>query len=292
MKPTFVIVGCGKVGTILAKQMIASGYPLIGLASKSLLSAQKAANETRTNRFSDTPWEITPSADVVFITTPDGAIEETTRIIAENNGFKPGAVVLHCSGALSSLVLAPARMCNASIGSMHPLQSFAAAATGINPFQGIIAAVEGEENAIHTARQIAVDLGCIGLTIKTEAKTLYHAAAVVASNYLVTLQDLAFKLLRISGIPETEAYPVLGPLIRGTLSNIEKVGTVNALTGPIVRGDAETVKKHVNEIGSMAPELLSLYRTLGRYTVALAESGGKLSTEKVRLLLQVLAENK
>jgi len=77
----------------------------------------------------------------------------------------------------------------------------------------------------------------------------------------------------------------------GDLSNIEKVGTVKALTGPIVRGDAETVKKHLDEIGSMTPELLNLYRTLGRYTVNIAESGGNLSKEKVRLLFQILSEN-
>jgi len=291
MKPSFVIVGCGKVGTILAKQMKSSGYPLIGVASKSLSSAQKMADETKTKLFSDIPWEVTNAADIVFITTPDGIIQEASQKISENKGFKQNAVVLHCSGALPSTILAPAKTCGASIGSMHPLQSFASSESDINPFKGIIAAIEGEESAIHIARQIAADLGSISLTIKTEAKTLYHAAAVVASNYLVTLQDLAFKLLKISGIPEKSAYKVLGPLISGTLSNIEKVGTVKALTGPIVRGDAETVKKHVDEIGSMTPELLSLYQTLGRYTVNIAESGGNLSKEKVQVLFQILAEN-
>jgi predicted short-subunit dehydrogenase-like oxidoreductase (DUF2520 family) len=292
MKPSFVIVGCGKVGAILAKQMKSSGYPLIGLASKSLSSARKVADETKTELFSDKPWEVTGSADIVFITTPDGMIRETGRKITENKGFKRDAVVLHCSGALPSTILSPAKTCGASIGSMHPLQSFASPKSDTNPFKGIISAVEGDEKAVGIARQISEDLGSISLTIKTEAKTLYHAAAVAASNYLVTLQDMAFKLLEISGIPEKSAYRVLGPLISGTLSNIEKVGTVKALTGPIVRGDAETVKKHVDEIDSMAPELLNLYRTLGRYTVTIAESGGNLPKEKARQLLTILAENR
>ncbi len=291
MKPSFVIVGCGKVGTILARQMQSSGYPLLGLASRSLSSAKKVADETGTKRFSTIPWEVTPSADIVFITTPDGSIQEACREIAENKGFKQNAVVLHCSGALPSTILAPAKTCGASIGSMHPLQSFASSNVDANPFKGIIAAIEGEENAIHAARKIAADLEATSLTIKTDAKTLYHAAAVVASNYLVALQDLAFKLLQISGIPEKRAFQVLGPLINGTLSNIEKVGTVKALTGPIARGDAETVKKHVDEIGSMAPEFLTLYRTLGRYTVTIAESGGNLSKEQVRRLFQILDKN-
>ncbi|MFO7560258.1 MAG: Rossmann-like and DUF2520 domain-containing protein [Desulfobacterales bacterium] len=291
MKPSFVIVGCGKVGTILARQMQSSGYPLIGLASRSLSSAKKVADETETKRFSDIPWEVTTSADIVFITTPDGSIQESSRKIAENKGFKQNAVVLHCSGALPSTILASAKTCGASIGSMHPLQSFATSNVDTNPFKGIIAAIEGEEDAVHVARQIAADLEAISLTIKTDAKTLYHAAAVVASNYLVALQDLAFQLLQISGIPTKRAFQVLGPLINGTLSNIEKVGTVKALTGPIVRGDAETVKKHVDEISSMAPELLTLYRTLGRHTVTIAESGGNLSKEQVQRLFEILDEN-
>ncbi len=292
MKESFAIVGCGKLGCALAKQMKSSGYPLAGLASKNIISAQQAADEIGTDIFSDKPWEITRSADVVFITTPDGQIEAAATLLAENKGLKKNAVVLHCSGSQPSTILMAAKKCGVSIGSLHPLQSFASSRAEGNPFQNIIAAIEGEAEAVALARQIAQDLGATCFFIKTHAKTAYHAAAVVASNYLVTLQDMAFKLLQIAGIPPENAFQVLKPLIHGTLFNIEKKGTEKALTGPIVRGDTETIRTHIDEILRMAPDLLNLYQTIGRYTVNIAESGGNITKERARELIQILSEKK
>jgi len=292
MKESFAIVGCGKVGCILAKQMISCGYKLAGLASKSITSAQTAAAQLGTDIFSDQSWEVTGSADVVFLTTPDGQIQQAASLLAEKNGVKKNAVVLHCSGAQPSTILGALRNCGVSIGSLHPLQSFASTEIQTNPFENIIAAVEGEPDAVAIARRIAEDLGANCLTIKTDAKTAYHAAAVVASNYLVTIQDLAFTLLQIAGIPEKDAFQVLGPLVQGTLSNIEKVGTKKALTGPIVRGDTETVSTHVHEILRMAPDLLDLYQILGQYTVHIAESGGNITAETSQALLEILSKKK
>jgi predicted short-subunit dehydrogenase-like oxidoreductase (DUF2520 family) len=292
MKESFAIVGCGKVGCALAKQMKSSGYTLAGLASKSITSAQKAASQLDTDIFSDKSWEITKSADVVFITTPDGQIQEAASLLANKNGLKKNAVVLHCSGAQPSTILLDVKKCEVSIGSLHPLQSFASTEIQGNPFTNIIAAVEGEPDAVSIASRIAQDLGANCLTIKTNAKTAYHAAAVVASNYLVTIQDLAFKLLQIAGIPAEDAFQVLGPLVQGTLSNIEKVGTEKALTGPIVRGDTETVGTHVDEIHRMAPELLGLYQILGQYTVHIAESGGNITKDRSEELIRILTKKK
>ncbi len=292
MKASFAIVGCGKVGCALAKQMKLSGYQLTGLASKSIESARSAADQLDTNIYSDKPWEITKSADVVFITTPDGQIQNAATLLAEKQGVKKNAVVLHCSGSQPSTILAVLKKHAVSIGSLHPLQSFASTRIVGNPFNNIIAAIEGEPDAVAIASRIATDLSATCLTIKTDAKTAYHAAAVVASNYLVTIQDLAFKLLQLAGIPLEDAFQVLGPLIRGTLSNIEKKGPAKALTGPIVRGDTETVQTHVDEILRMAPDLLNLYQTLGEYTVRIAESEGNISTAKAQELIRILSGKK
>ena len=290
MKKSCAIVGCGKVGSTLARLMVHTGYDLAGLASKSLSSAQKTAEKTNCEVFSTVPWEVTPSADVVFITTPDGKIEETCMRIAENSGFKRDAVVLHCSGSLPSTLLSSAKSNHAHTGSMHPLQSFAAVGDVGNPFEGIIVAVEGEAEAVQAARTIAGALGGNCLTIKTEAKMLYHASAVVASNYFVTVQNLAVQLIKEAGIPEEDAFEVLGPLVKGTLSNIEKTGTVKALTGPIARGDVETVEDHVAAIQARKPDLLQLYKTLGRYTIPIAAAAGGLSDEDGRQLAKILSE--
>ena len=135
MKPSFAIVGCGRVGTALAVFLTRSGYQPTGFASKSLSSAKHVANMVLSDRFSDVPWDVTQHADVVFITTPDSAIAGTCHNISKNTGFANNAVVLHCSGALASSVLSSAKTCGAWIGSMHPLQSFASTDHKTNPFQ-------------------------------------------------------------------------------------------------------------------------------------------------------------
>ena len=284
MKPSFAIVGCGKVGTALGIFLTNAGYRAAGFASKNLASAKQAADTIQADHFSDVPWEITRNADVVFITTPDGAIADTCDSISRNRGFAGNAVVLHCSGALPSTILSIAKKCGAFIGSMHPLQSFASVDYDTNPFQDIILSLEGENHAVKVAKEIAADLGGTSVTILTEAKTLYHASAVVASNYLITLLDLAFKLIGKAGIADRDAYDVLKPLIEGTLSNIQKVGIPEALTGPIVRGDVKTVEKHLEEIGLKAPELLTLYKTLGFYTIDIAKAKGAISKSSIQKL--------
>lgn len=288
MKPNVAIVGCGKVGTTLAIWLADRGYDIVGVASKSLSSARQAAEFAGTGTFGQTNWEISSQADIVFISTPDGIISEICSEIAEHKGFKEGAVVLHCSGAHPSTILSAAKDCGASIGSMHPLQSFASISKEKNPFQGILAAVEGEGPAVARARQIAKNLGATGYTIRTEAKMLYHASAVVASNYLVALVGFALKLMGVAGISDADAFAGLKPLINGTLGNIEKVGITAALTGPISRGDVDTVRQHLETMAIQSPELVPLYKALGTNTVDIAQSAETLTEEGAEKLRELL----
>ncbi|MFP4225819.1 MAG: Rossmann-like and DUF2520 domain-containing protein, partial [Desulfobacterales bacterium] len=204
MKSSFAIIGCGRVGTALARHLSKAGYPPAGFASRSRESALQAARAADAEgAVYDHAWEASAKADVVFISTPDQAIVPACEEIAENRGVQENAAVLHCSGALSSDILAAARQCGAAVGSMHPLQSFAAV-TEENPFAGIKMAIEGESAAVEQAWQIAEALGADPISIRTEGKILYHAAAVAASNYLVTLMRLSFDLLKASGVSESE----------------------------------------------------------------------------------------
>jgi predicted short-subunit dehydrogenase-like oxidoreductase (DUF2520 family) len=288
MKPSIAIIGCGRVGTSLALWLSKAGYPIAGLASKTLSSARNAAELTQTTRYSQVNWDITPKADVVFITTPDGIISDACALISQKKGFRENSVVLHCSGAHPSTILSSAKDCRAIIGSMHPLQSIAAVKTENNPFKDIIISVEGEDRAVETAREIASTLGATSYTIKTEGKMLYHASAVVASNYLVTLLGLAFKLIGKAGVANEDAYSVLKPLIQGTLGNIENVGIPSALTGPISRGDIKTVEQHLDAMQTQTPELVSLYGALGIHTIDIARAAGTLSDESAKKLKDVL----
>lgn len=288
MKPAFAIIGCGKVGTALSIYLTKSGYSVAGLSCLTLSSAQALGAQVAATRFTTSPEEITIHSDVVFITTPDDRIEQVCNAISSAHGFKAGSVILHCSGALPSTILASAKSSGAFIGSMHPLQSFASTVFEKNPFSGIITDIEGDDTAVKIAQEIAADLGAKSLIIKTEAKTLFHAAAVVASNYLVTVMDLALQFMGKAGVERKDAWNVLKPLVEGTVSNIGRVGIPEALTGPISRGDIATVERHNQAIKDILPELLSLYKVLGRHTVELAVAKGTLMDEASKAFIHIL----
>lgn len=292
MKPDIAIVGCGKVGTSLAFFLSKAGYRISGLFSKTRTSAEATSQLIDGPEPAESSWTATKSADIVLITTPDDAISGACRLLADNDGFKENAAVLHCSGALPSTILSSAKNSGTSTGSMHPLQSFATAKTDINPFLGINMAVEGDRPAVDRATLIAGDLGSQAHTIKTEGKTLYHAAAVVASNYLVTILDLSLKMLKAAGINETDGFTILKPLIDGTLNNIEKVGIPEALTGPIARGDVDTVVSHIEHITNQVPELKDLYCSLGVGTTGIARAKGSIDDDRVADFLKLLKQLK
>lgn len=290
MKKSFTTVGCGRVGTAMARYLAAAGYRPAGFASRSLSSAKRASEAAGSSApASVQPWDVTPGADIILITTPDGAIRETAEKIAEYKGVGKDTVVLHCSGALPSTELAAVADCGAKIGSLHPLQSFADENIEQNPFAGIMMAVEGQEPAVAAAREIAESLGASPFEIRTDCKRLYHASAVAASNYLVTLMNLSLQLIMVSGVAPADSWKVLKPLVTGTLGNIEKNGIPRALTGPIARGDVETVEGHLAEIGQKAPTRLELYRVLGRHTIEIALAGGGLSEQAAEHLKEILA---
>ncbi|SHI62530.1 Predicted oxidoreductase, contains short-chain dehydrogenase (SDR) and DUF2520 domains [Desulfatibacillum alkenivorans DSM 16219] len=287
-KPAFSIIGCGTVGTCLADLLHRLGYPAAGLASRTRASAEKTAAVVGAGQVFDKVEDAALAGDMVFITTTDDAIGPVCQDISSKKGFKNGAVVLHCSGALSSELLASARDCGAYAGSMHPLQSFAAAKPGVNLFEGILVSVEGDAPARDMARQAAEDLGAMCAQVDTNSKMLYHAAAVAASNYLVALLNLAFELNQGAGIEPKESLAGLMPLIQGTLKNIEVQGIPNALTGPIARGDVGIVRRHVEEIRAKTPQMLALYQTLGAQTVDIALAKGSIDEKRADELKAVL----
>jgi predicted short-subunit dehydrogenase-like oxidoreductase (DUF2520 family) len=285
MKPSFTIIGCGKVGVTLGKWLKVNGYRATGISSKSPESLKKATEILKPAHASLVPWEVTGNADIVFIATPDDTIQATCEKTAAQKGFHPGTIVLHLSGVLTSRILDSARSCNALVGSMHPLQSFAKIEEKINPFQNIIIAAEGDKKACQQAERISNDLGSRYINILTDQKTLYHGSAVVASNYLVTLIEMALKMMECAGIDKKNAFQVLLPLIRGTLTNIEKIGIPEALTGPIARGDQATVAQHIDKLNQELNNFTPLKKLLGQYTVDIALAK-KAITDQTALTLK------
>jgi predicted short-subunit dehydrogenase-like oxidoreductase (DUF2520 family) len=288
MTPAFSIVGCGRVGISLAVFLSRAGYGIHGFSSRRRGSAESARGAAGCGRIFETPAEAAGMGGVLFLTTPDNAIEAVCDEIATQGGFRPGMTVFHCSGALSSSILAAAARAGAATGSLHPLQSFAEYAPGqANPFLGITMSVEGDGDAVALGTRLVRDLGGVLVTIPTRMKTLYHAAAVVASNYLVTVENAALRLLAETGLDQADAFRILEPLIQGTLTNIRERGAVAALTGPVARGDAGIVARHLTDIDLYCPELSEFYRILGRHTLALAAARGGLSPQAVTDLKQL-----
>ncbi len=278
----FSIIGCGRLGISLAVFLSRQGFVPKAFSSKSLESAKKACDFVGQGEVYEDAVQAAQSAPIIFITTPDGVIEPVCEMIASKSGFNENAFVYHLSGALSSSILVSAKTNKANVGSIHPLQAFAPYEKGQeSPFKGINMSVEGDESAVALGKEIVNALRANSFAIPTDAKTLYHASAVVASNYLVTLEHFALELLKAADISEENAYEILEPLIMGTLNNIKARGSVEALTGPVARGDDEIVERHLKDIDRKMPQFSDLYRLLGKYTLEITKQRDQISPEAV-----------
>ncbi len=293
----FSIIGCGRTGINLAVYLTKSGFEPSGFFSKTRSSAEKALKAVNnTGQIFDKVENACMNSDILFITTPDDTIEDVCSYIASKNAFKTDMSVFHLSGALSSEILFSAQQSQQSgvdssdinIGSIHPLQSFTPYEDGqTSPFTGINISIEGSDGAVKIGEKIVTALDANYFTIPTDAKMLYHASAVVASNYLVTIEDFAINLLQKADLSEKKAYEILEPLIMGTLNNIKNKGTVQALTGPVARGDSDIVSSHISAIEKGAPDFTSLYKAMGKYTLDIAKKRKEISEKQTNKLSEL-----
>ena len=241
------------MGTALAVLLSRKGYQVTCVSSRSRTSAENLAKAVDGCRVLNNNQDVADTADLVFITTPDDAIAR----VASQVKWHDGQSVVHCSGADSTDILEPARKSGAMVGSFHPLQTFAGVKQAIENIPGSTFAIEAEEPLLSTLKDMATALGGHWIELKASDKVAYHAAAVFACNYLVTLVKLATDLWQTFSIPPDQATKALLPLIRGTLHNIDTIGIPQCLTGPIARGDTGTIKKHLEALQEKAPALLS-----------------------------------
>jgi predicted short-subunit dehydrogenase-like oxidoreductase (DUF2520 family) len=288
-KNKIAIVGVGVVGTALASLLKEKGYTLVGMASRGEESLQKATSLVGGDvRTTTAPEEITQEADLVFITTSDIAIQGVCDGIAQAGGFHPGQIVVHTSGALPSTILKSAQEQGALIASVHPLQSFADVKEAVKIIPSSIFNLEGDQEAIPPLTELVKTLGGKPLAIETQQKPLYHAAAVTACNFLVTLVYLSYQLFETIGIPQEDAAQALLPLVKGTVNNIEHLGPVKALTGPIARGDVGVIRGHLEALKTVDPRFTDIYRAISRFTVEVGIKKGTLSIEKGEEILQIV----
>ncbi|HEV3474387.1 MAG TPA: Rossmann-like and DUF2520 domain-containing protein [Actinomycetota bacterium] len=267
------VVGAGRVGTALAVLLSKAGHRMVGVSGGEgtrkraetylpgvpFLPAHRAASE----------------AEVVVIGVPDDAIAAVCDDLASAGALHDGQGVCHLSGAAPLLALGPARAAAARVFSMHPVQTFPDVDAGIERLPGSHVAVTAwEEEGFRMGESLARDAGGRPLRVNEEHKALYHAAAVFSSNWLVTVEAIAERLFREAGIEDPIA--VMDPLIRGTVDNIVGLGPAAALTGPVVRGDAGTVRRNLEALASHAPDAVDAYVSLARASLDLAERAGRL----------------
>lgn len=269
------IIGAGVVGTAVGVVLKNKGYEITSVYDIRFESTKDLVERIGCTAYTS-PQEVSRSADILFITTSDTAIEDVVDSLADTGAFRAGQVIVHMSGAQSSEILDRAKDFGAHVLSVHPLQSFANVERAINILPGSIFSIEGDREAYDTAVCIVETLGGEYFFIDRKAKPLYHAGACVVSNYLVTIIDFGVKLLESTGIPRQIATKALLPLINGTVNNVENIGIPKALTGPIARGDFTTILKHLDCLEEMAPELMKLYSWLGFYTAQIAVEKGSI----------------
>lgn len=276
-------IGAGTVGTALATRLSGKGYQVVAASSRSSSSAQNLARTVNGGQALGNQG-VADTAELVFITTPDDVI---ARVAAEVRWHR-GQSVVHCSGAAATDILEPARKSGARVGVIHPLQTFASVKQAIENLPGSTFALEAEEPLLSTLKDIAATLNGHWIELKADDKIIYHAAAVIACNYLVTLVKLATDLWQTFNIPPETATRALLPLLRGTIHNIDTVGIPDCLTGPIARGDAGTVRKHLDALEKSAPLVLSTYRELGLQTIPVALAKGKIDQHQAEALRAIL----
>lgn len=276
------IVGAGRVGCSLALGLYKKKYEIDGIYSRS----EESALFLNSLLGLEVPNDITSAvnnSEVIFLTVPDMELLNVVRNI-EVIGNVKGKTFFHCSGAETSDILQPLRDLGATVGSLHPIQTFADKSHGYSGLSNIYFSFEGDHEANIISQRIVNSLDSKLIIISKESKTLYHAAACILSNYMVTLSYAAENMLEKAGIDKSIALKAFEPLIKHTVENIAVLGSVNALTGPVSRGDNKTVENHLEQIAKNNPENLDLYKILLKHTVDIAIKGKKIDEEKAGLI--------
>jgi predicted short-subunit dehydrogenase-like oxidoreductase (DUF2520 family) len=273
------VMGAGVVGTALATRLIQAGVAVTGLHGRQVAPASARPSSGLIRSTGDIP-EILSESDAVIISVRDDRIPEVAARLVSEGRLRRGQILFHTSGANPArTILAGALPHVRAVGTLHPLVSFADAGVALTEEEGlgdVAFGIEGDAPARALAQRFVQALGARAVILEAENLALYHAGAVIASNYVVAMADMARSLLVKAGVPAAEALPVLIPLLASVVRNLAEVGLPGALTGPVERGDVTVVERHLGALAARAPELVELYRLVGRDVLRLAREKAHL----------------
>ncbi|MEP7090158.1 MAG: Rossmann-like and DUF2520 domain-containing protein [Nocardioidaceae bacterium] len=278
------VVGAGRVGAVMAAALRAAGHEITAAAGES------AASRTRIETLlpgvrTDKPTAVARSCDLLLLTVPDDMLPNVVSMLAASGAIRRGQYVVHTSGKHGVGVLEPAARLGAHVLAMHPAMTFTGTDVDLARLPGCVFGVTAVESTRALAESLVADLGGTVTWVEEDRRTLYHAGLAHGANHLVTLVAQAMDLLRASGADDPAA--TLRPLLTAALDNALAYGDA-ALTGPIVRGDVETVRAHVADIAATSPATLESYVVMARATANRAVLDGRLMPIRAAKLVGVL----
>jgi predicted short-subunit dehydrogenase-like oxidoreductase (DUF2520 family) len=281
------VIGAGRVGAVLGAALARAGHWVV--AASGVSDAAKARIEELLPGTANRPADEVARAasDLLVLAVPDDSLAAVVAGLAETGALRPGQVVMHTSGAHGLAVLARATAIGARPLAVHPAMTFTGSASDLTRLPGVSYGVTAPGDLRPLAARLVADLGGVPEWVAEPDRPLYHAALAHGANHLVTLVNEAVDLLRDAGV--THPDKVLGPLLRAALDNALRLGDA-ALTGPVSRGDAGTVARHLDRLTATAPESVPSYRALARRTADRAIAAGRLRPVDAESLLDVLAD--
>jgi len=288
--PDINIIGCGRLGKTLARLWHKNGVlNVAGVISNASESAFQACEFIGAGIVCEQLHQL-PKSEFWLIATPDAAISDIALQLSTLPNLPGDATIFHCSGSLTSQVLSPLKNPTRSLASVHPVHSFADPLHSQESFASSYCAMQGDAKALELLEPIFKKIGARMFEVSSDNKSLYHAGTVVASNYLVTLLDTATSMLVQSGLSREQALELIGPICVQTAQNTCSRYSTNALTGPISRGDVDTIKSHLSALNHQNPKWLDMYKTLGQSTVPIADKQGQASESSLMEIFKLLSQ--
>lgn len=281
------IIGAGRVGTSLGYALSKKGYRIKALSCVSLRSAQESRTIIGDGKPLTDNIETAKRGELVVISVPDEVIEKVGKELAVSDIEWSKKFVFHCSGLHAAEILKSLEKKGAMTASFHPVQSFSHKTADLKQFKGIYFGLEGCSEALSLGKKIVRQLGGHFLILRAEDKPAYHAACSIASNFFVVLLDVAVSLLEKIGIKDDEASQIVLPLVQGTLHNVKKFNIGSSLTGPVIRGDRQSVQKHIESLRNFPP-YDEVYVDLAKRALEIAKREKRLSPQKIKALRNLL----
>ena len=283
--PRIGIVGCGRVGQVLGIAASRGNYPVTACASRSRGSAARLVAAITDCAVADTPADLAAACDWIFLTVPDDQV----ATVAASIPWGAHHLALHCSGALPADVLRTGDTTRARVAGFHPIQTLADLDSGLANLPGSAIGIEADDEIYEPLAAFARAIGATPLRLREGDRSLYHVGCVLASNFTVGLIALAIHLWETVGIDPHTARDALLPLLAGTARNLSHAEPADALTGPLVRGDSQTIARHLTALET-EPDAQSVYMAMSRSLLGLVEASGRLSPPDCDIVRRILNE--